>query len=80
KFYILSEKFISADGGFKRVVWMSENLKTSMADQLAEVAKREGDPDLMGKIADGTICTEVDELVQFLTEKEHPALSMDPIL
>ncbi len=59
---------------------MSENLKTSMADQLAEVAKREGDPDLMGKIADGTICTEVDELVQFLTEKEHPALSMDPIL
>jgi acetyl-CoA synthase len=80
KFYILSEKFISADGGFKRVVWMSQKLKTEMADQLAEVAAREGDPDLLGKIADGAICTEVDQLVEFLTEKAHPALEMPSIL
>jgi acetyl-CoA synthase len=79
KFYILSDKFISADGGFKRVVWMSENLKKSMGGQLAEVAAREGDPDLIDKIADGSICTEVDKLVEYLTEKGHPALSMDPI-
>jgi acetyl-CoA synthase len=80
KFYILSEKFISADGGFKRIVWMSKNLKTEMADQLKEVAVREGDPDLVDKIADGSICVEVDQLVQYLTEKEHPALSMPSIL
>ena len=27
KFYLISPKFISADGGFKRVVWMSSYLK-----------------------------------------------------
>ncbi len=79
KFYILSPKFISADGGFKRVVWMSKILKEQMAEQFQAVAEREGDPDLINKIADADICTEVDELVAYLTEKEHPALSMPPI-
>ena len=45
KFYILSPKFISADGGFKRVVWMSSILKEQMAEQLKKVAEREGDPE-----------------------------------
>ncbi|NIM93176.1 MAG: CO dehydrogenase/CO-methylating acetyl-CoA synthase complex subunit beta [Anaerolineales bacterium] len=80
KFYILSPKFISADGGFKRIVWLSKNLKEQMAEQLQAVAEREGDPDLINRIADGSICTEVEPLVEFLTEKEHPALAMDPIL
>jgi acetyl-CoA synthase len=80
KYYILSPKFISADGGFKRIVWMSENLKTQMADQLREVAEREGDPGLIDRIADGSTCTEVEPLLQFLTGKEHPALSMPPLL
>jgi acetyl-CoA synthase len=79
KFYILSPKFISADGGFKRVVWMSSVLKQQMAEQLQEVADREGDPDLIGKIADETICTDVEGLVTYLTEKGHPALEMDPM-
>ena len=26
KYYLVSPKFISGDGGFKRVVWMSKNL------------------------------------------------------
>jgi acetyl-CoA synthase len=79
KFYILSPKFISADGGFKRVVWMSSILKEQMAEQLKAVAEREGDPDLISKIADASDCTEVEPLVEFLTEKGHPALEMPPI-
>lgn len=79
KFYILSPKFISADGGFKRVVWMSSVLKQQMAEQFREVAAREGDPDLMDKIADETICTEVEPLVELLQQVEHPALSMPPM-
>lgn len=79
KFYIISPKFISADGGFKRVVWMSKILKDQMAEQLAAAAEREGDPDLIEKIADATICTEVEPLMEFLTEKNHPALAMPPI-
>jgi acetyl-CoA synthase len=79
KFYITSPKFISADGGFKRVVWMSSFLKEQLAEQLAEVAEREGDPDLINKIADETICTDVEGLVNHLAEVEHPTLSMDPM-
>jgi acetyl-CoA synthase len=80
KFYILSPKFISADGGFKRVVWMSSILKEQMAEQLKKVAEREGDPDLIGKICDERIATDVEGLVAYITDKNHPALNMPPLL
>jgi acetyl-CoA synthase len=79
KYYLLSKKFISADGGFKRVVWMSSNLKETMAEELKEVAAREGDPDLIDKIADERVATTVEEVLAYLEEKEHPALTMPPI-
>lgn len=80
KFYLLSPKFISADGGFKRVVWMSSILKEQMAEQLQKVAEREGDPDLIDKICDERIATDVEGLLAYLTAKNHPALSMPPLL
>jgi len=79
KFYLVSPKFISADGGFKRVVWMSSVLKETMADELRAVAEREGDPDLIDKIADERNVTTVEELLAWLAEHNHPALIMDPI-
>jgi acetyl-CoA synthase len=79
KFYLISPKFISADGGFKRVVWMSSVLKESMADEFQAAAEREGEPDLLGKIADERSATTVDELLAYLEEHNHPALVMDPI-
>ena len=79
KYYLLSKKFISADGGFKRIVWISANLKESMASELAAVAEREGDPELINRIADGNSVTEVDELVAWLQEHDHPALEMPPM-
>ncbi|MBU0490322.1 MAG: CO dehydrogenase/CO-methylating acetyl-CoA synthase complex subunit beta [Chloroflexi bacterium] len=79
KYYLTSKKFMSAEGGFKRVVWMSSFLKESMAEELKAVAEREGDPDLVSKIADETICTDVDGLLPYLEEQGHPALMMDPI-
>jgi acetyl-CoA synthase len=79
KYYLTSKKFISAEGGFKRVVWMSSNLKEIMADELKTVAEREGDPDLINKIADATIATTVEELVPFLEDKMHPALAMESL-
>ena len=72
KYYLLSPKFISADGGFKRIVWLSKNLKESMASELQAVAEREGDPDLLSRIADG-------DSVKWLEEHEHPALDMEPM-
>ncbi|MCL5997718.1 MAG: acetyl-CoA decarbonylase/synthase complex subunit alpha/beta [Chloroflexi bacterium] len=79
KFYLISPKFISADGGFKRVVWMSSTLKETMADELKAVAIREGDPDLIDKIADERHVTTVEQLLAWLEEHNHPALVMDPI-
>ncbi|MBL8058519.1 MAG: hypothetical protein JNK29_17580, partial [Anaerolineales bacterium] len=67
-------------GGFKRVVWMSSVLKEQMAEQLKKVAEREGDPDLIDKICDERIATDVESLVAFLTEQNHPALGMPALL
>ena len=79
KFYLLSPKFILADGGFKRVVWMSSVLKETMADELEAVAIRENDPDLINKIADERNATTVDDLLAWLEEHNHPSLIMDPM-
>ena len=79
KYYLVSKKFISADGAFKRIVWMSSFLKESMAEELKAVAEREGDPDLLDKIADERTVTTVEELLPFLEERGHPALTMDPM-
>ncbi len=79
KFYLVSPKFISADGGFKRVVWMSSILKETMADELKAVAEREGDPDLIERIADERYVTTVEELLAWLEAHEHPAMLMAPM-
>ena len=80
KYYLTSKKFLSADGGFKRVVWMSSVLKTTMAEEFKQAAEFAGDPELLDKIADEKVCTEVPDLVAFLESKSHPALTMDPMM
>ncbi|MBI4331232.1 MAG: CO dehydrogenase/CO-methylating acetyl-CoA synthase complex subunit beta [Chloroflexi bacterium] len=80
KYFITSKRFISAEGGIKRIVWMSKNLKEELADELKEVCTNAGDPDLLDKIADGSTVTTVDQLLAFLQEKGHPALAMDPVM
>ncbi|MBM3694992.1 MAG: CO dehydrogenase/CO-methylating acetyl-CoA synthase complex subunit beta [Actinobacteria bacterium] len=79
KYYLISPKFISADGGFKRVVWMSSVLKEAMARELEVVAERAGDAELIERIADERSVTSVDELLPWLEAHAHPALAMDPI-
>jgi len=79
KFYLTSPKFITADGGFKRIVWMSSVLKEMMKDEFMVVAERQGDPDLLEKIADERHVTTVDELLTWLAEHEHPAMTMEPM-
>jgi len=80
KFYLISPKFISADGGFQRVVWMSKNLKDSMSAEFQAVAEREGIPDLIERIADGDSVTTVEELEKWVKEKDHPVQDMGPMV
>ncbi|MGD2178800.1 MAG: acetyl-CoA decarbonylase/synthase complex subunit alpha/beta, partial [Anaerolineae bacterium] len=79
KFYLTSPKFISADGGFKRVVWMSSFLKDTMAHELQEVAERVGEPGLIDRIADERNVTTAEELVEWIREHDHPVLEMGPM-
>jgi len=79
KYYLTSPKFISADGGFKRVVWMSSFLKETMAEQFHAVCQREGMPDLLDRIADERSVTSLEELVRWVKEHQHPVLQMGPM-
>jgi len=80
RLYIVSKKFISAEGGLKRVVWMPKELKDSLSDRLKNRCKELGDPTLYDKIADETIATTSEVLLTYLERVEHPALSMPPLL
>ena len=80
KYYLVSPKFISADGGFKRVVWMSKIIKETMADELQHVAEREGIPDLIDRIADGDKITTVEQLQDWVDEVRHPVLGMGAMI
>jgi len=79
RFFLTSNKFLSADGGFKRIVWMTKNLKESFAEEFKKRGVAEGIPDLIDKIADETVAEDSEKLLAFLTEKGHPALTMDPM-
>ena len=80
KYYLTSPKFIKAEGGIKRIVWISKNLKGEMREELSKVCQREGTPDLLDSIADGSIATTIEELVPFLEQRHHPALGMESLL
>lgn len=78
--YLVSKKFIPADGGFLRIAWMPKDLKESMREQLQQRAEDLGVPDFIDKIADETITTDAEGLINWMTEVNHPALSMLPLL
>jgi len=80
KLYILSKKFISAEGGLKRVVWMPKELKEILGDKLIRAAEGIGQPDLLDKIADESVATSSEELLVFLKQVNHPALTMEAII
>lgn len=78
--FIISKKFLAGDGGIKRIVWMTKNLKESLKEDFEKRAEEEGVPDLLDKIADETIAEESEKLLEFLTGAGHPALEMEPML
>jgi CO dehydrogenase/CO-methylating acetyl-CoA synthase complex beta subunit len=80
RYYLVSKKFISADGGFHRIVWMPQQLKEEMKDRLKARAEEVGTPDFVDKIADETITTDPAELAEYLTKVDHPALKLPPMM
>ena len=76
KVFLTSRKFLFAEGGFARLVWMPKELKDSMR---ADLEKRFEEQDLDGffdKIADETIATTAEDVRAFMEKVGHPALGM----
>jgi acetyl-CoA synthase len=80
KLYLTSKKFISAEGGLKRLVWMPKELKELLKERLIKCARELGDPNFIDKIADETVATTSDELLTFLNKVKHPALEMEALM
>jgi len=81
KHYILSPKFISADGGFHRIVWMAKCLKEEMHDALVARAEELGlGADFVDTMmADETVAADEEGVMAHLEKVGHPALALDPM-
>jgi acetyl-CoA decarbonylase/synthase complex subunit beta/acetyl-CoA synthase len=80
KGFILSDRFLQAEGGIRRLVWMPAVLKEEIGPRLREKLQKEGISDLLGKIGDETTAGTIQELAEFLAGAGHPALEMKPLL
>ena len=81
KHFIASKKFMKAEGGVARIVWMPKDLKDQVAERLNETAKEMyGIENFVDMIGDETVAEDPETLLAFLEEKGHPALSMEPMM
>ena len=79
--FISSKKFIAAEGGIERIVWMPKELKDDVAERLNKTAKElYGIENFTDMVADETVTTDCEELLNWLTEKGHPVLNMEPLM
>ena len=79
--FISSKKFMKAEGGIERIVWMPKELKEFVAERLNKTAQElYGIENFTDMIGDETVATDPEALVEYLTEKGHPALAMDPMM
>lgn len=79
--FIASKKFMSAEGGIARIVWMPKELKDDVAERLNATAKALYDIDnFSDMICDETIATDSESMLEFLQQKGHPALGLDPLM
>ena len=62
--YFRSPKFIQADGGWNRVVWMPKKLKDKVSGDIPG--------DIIDKIPTEEDASDLESLKKFLMEKEHP--------
>ncbi|MDD4690713.1 MAG: acetyl-CoA decarbonylase/synthase complex subunit alpha/beta [Eubacterium aggregans] len=79
--FISSKKFMAAEGGIERIVWMPKELKDDVAERLNKsVEEMTGIKNFTDMVCDETIATDSEAVLEFLTEKGHPALEMDAIM
>jgi len=80
KYNTTQRKFVSGDGGLARLVWMPKSLKEEIGDRINARGEEMGISNFLDMIADESVGVTEEEIMPFLEEKGHPAVSMDPIL
>ena len=81
KHFIASKKFMKAEGGVERIVWMPKELKETVAERLNKTAfELYGIENFTDMIGDETIAEDPETLLEYLTEKGHPALGLEPMM
>ena len=65
--YMRSPKFLEADGGWNRVVWLPKEVKERVKDFIPK--------DVVDKIATEEDAQNIDSLKAFLKEKDHPVVT-----
>ena len=79
--FIASKKFLAAEGGIERIVWMPKELKDDVAERLNKTAfELYGIENFSDMVADETVTCDAEELMGWLTEKNHPVLGLEPLM
>ena len=79
--FIASKKFLAAEGGIERIVWMPKELKDDVAERLNKTAfELYGIENFTDMVADETVTCDAEELIAWLTEKGHPVLGLEPLM
>jgi acetyl-CoA synthase len=80
KFFIASKKFIKADGGLKRLVWMPKILKEEIGELLEARAKEIGIDNFLDKIATEEDAETEEQVQEWIKKVNHPVLEMEPMM
>ena len=76
KAYITSRKFIAAEGGHRRIVWMPRELKEALREDLEQIGERLGIGSFVDLIADESVGTDAASVQDYMQQVKHPALTM----
>jgi len=79
KVFLTSRKFLFAEGGHKRLIWMTKDLKRTLGEDLKRRFEEEGAPDLLDKIPDETIAVDPHDIRAYLEKVGHPVIGMGDI-
>ncbi len=77
KVFLASRKFLFAEGGHRRITWMTRELKEILAEDLNKRFGEQGVPGMMEMIADESIAVDAREVRAHMERVGHPALAMD---
>ncbi|GHV29484.1 hypothetical protein FACS1894167_08860 [Synergistales bacterium] len=76
KVFLTSRKFLFAEGGYARLVWMPKEIKDALREDMEKRFKEQNLENFFDKIADETVATTAEEVRAFMEKNNHPALTM----